>query len=116
MILNSGYKNNIPSEDRYSDFPNQQTSFSDIFNNIQTIPNLNNTIQTIPSDPILLSESVSQATTSQPIIPDPNIFLQPSKRARKSITKWIWNYFNVTLIDKPWINRSKKKILYNHCI
>lgn len=106
LILNSGYEDNISSEDRYSDFPSQQTSFSDAFDDIQTIP----------SDPILPSESASKATTSQPTIPDPNIFLQPSKLARKTTTKWIWDHFNVTLIDEPWINCSKKKILHDHCI
>lgn len=57
VTMNLGFEDNIPDEDRYTDFAPTETSFSDIYDTIQ-IPD---------SDSILPSESASQSITPSPL-------------------------------------------------
>ncbi len=58
VTMNLGFEDNIPDEDRYTDFAPTETSFSDIYDD---------TIQTPDSDLILPSELASQGITPSPL-------------------------------------------------
>jgi hypothetical protein len=104
--MNLGFEDNVPDEDRYTDFTPTKISFSDIYDN---------TIQT--PDSILPSESASQSVAPNTISPL-SIVPQPSKRPRKTIaaTKWLWTYFTITITDQPWITRAKKQVQQDRLI
>jgi hypothetical protein len=99
VTMNLRFEDNIPDEDRYTDFAPTETSFSDIYD----------TIQTPDSDSILPSESASQSITPSPLS-------SLIKRPRKTTSKWLWDHFITTPIDQPWMNRAKKMILPDRLI
>lgn len=102
VTMNLGFEDNVPDEDRYTDFTTNETSaesYSDIYD----------TIQTPDSDSILPSESASQSIT-------PNTQSSLMKRSRKTSTEWIWDHFITTSINQPWMNRAKKMIKQDRLI
>jgi hypothetical protein len=66
----------------------------------------------VPSSEILPSESISQAYISpMPTFSSSSILQsRPQKHARPApTTNWIWDYFEVTPVDREWIVKRTKK-------
>jgi hypothetical protein len=96
FLLNDGYDDESLPTDRLQGFPDPDPD-----------PNLEpDSLLDIPSSEILPSESISQALaeSSSSAIP------HPQKRQRPApVTRWMWDYFQITEIDQEWINKKTKK-------
>ena len=130
LALNSGYEDDILSEDRLPGYPTGSiSSFSEFYSANHTVGTESvypsesaSQTEALPSSLHLYkSNSLDTLDISSQLndIPVSTVSVsQLPKRHHncKKSTEWIWNYFNITEIDHIWSTRTKKTMTRDRLI
>ena len=103
LLLNDGYDDETLPEDYISE--TAQSGTTQLQPEIKSFSN-------IPSSEILPSESASQIIHSPIPTSSFSSVLPPRSQKRwrpAPVTSWLWDHFEVTEVDRPWIIKKTKK-------